>query len=149
MQPNQVLVLSDKAVEFINNFISPIMTTEYIGWVIPLPKKYKSVLIVDYSKDKYWSVSHVDVSKQLTEKQIIKSLKFLQKKGWLCPWYMTPFEEFSPQLWVDPTHAMLIPPGQEIKQENIVDSFPEMDIIYDDDISGITLLDEEDKDGKQ
>lgn len=149
MQPNQLLILSDKAVEFLNNFVAPIMTTQYIGWIIPLPKKYKSIFVVDYSTDKNWDILHKDATKQLTRKQIIKSLKFLQKRGWLCPYYTCPFEEFSLQLQVDPKNVFLVPPEQEVRQENIVDSFSEMGIIYDDDVSGITLMDEEGEDGKQ
>ena len=145
MEPNDVLKLSDEAVIFLNECIAPIVTQDYIGWVVPLPKRFKSVFIVDYSEDKYWNILHKNVNKKLSKRQIVKSLKYLQKQGWLHPYYLEPFEEFSPRLKISMNNVILIPKEREIPFSDTVNPFPEIAITYDDDISGITVLDEEDK----
>lgn len=138
MEPNQLLKLSDRAVEYLNEYVAPIMAEDYIGWIIPLPRKFKSVLVVDYSKDKYWSILHKNVKKNLSKRQILKSLKFLTRKGWLDPAYLEPFEEFSPQLQINLRNVLLVPP-----EEGITDSLLKAPIIYDDDVSGITIGEED------
>lgn len=145
MDPNQLLELSDNAVECINEFLAPIVTQEYIGWILPLPKRFKSVFVIDYGKDKYWTLLHSDAKKHLSKRQALKSLKFLQKQGWLVPYGTEPFKEFSPQLKLNPKNMLIIAPEKEISSSQVVDLFPEMSMIYDDDVSGITILDDEDR----
>lgn len=151
MGPNEILKLSDEAVEFLNNCVSPIMTQGYIGWVVPLPRKFKSVLVVDYSTDKQWDLLHKNIKKTLSKRQIIKSLKFLQSRGWLCPFFTTPFEEFSPELKVNPQSAIIVPPEEDVTASNeVVDFLPKSSIIeYDDDVSGIYLMEENNNAGKK
>lgn len=147
-QLNQLLRISNQAIIFLNNYIKPIVTPEYIGWSIPLPKKYKAVLIVDYSEDKNWDLIPANLNKKFRKSTIKKALKFLVNVGWLTN-QKEIFEEFAPQLKLDLNNAIIIPKENYITTEAIVDSFPGLSIMYDDDVSGITLQDEDSKDGKQ
>ena len=146
-QLNQLLRISNQAVIFLNNHIRPIVTPEYIGWSVPLPKKYKSILIVDYSEDKNWDLMPINLNKKFRKSTIKKALKFLIKTGWLTH-QKEVFEEFAPQLKLDLNNAIIIPKENYISTDNIVDSSPELGIMYDDDTSGIILQEEEDKNGK-
>lgn len=148
MRPTDLFILSDNAVTFLNTYVSPIVMQDYIGWTVPLPKKFKSVFIIDYSEDKCWNILHKDIRKRLTKRQIKKSIKFLCKKGWLLPAYTEPFQEYSPELKVDMNKSIIIPPGQEVSQESIIEIVPELGIEYDDDISGITILDDDSSKGE-
>ena len=137
MKVNQLLRISNNTVEFINKFIKPIITPDYIGWSIPLPKKYKTVLIIDYSEDKDWDLLPSNPAKRLKKKTITKALKFLINKGWLTA-LPNVFEEFSPQLQVDINNAIVLPKENCINIEEIVDSFPGM--VYDDNVDDIQVL---------
>ena len=138
MQLNQLLRISNDAVEALNKLFRPIVTPEYIGWSVPLPKKYKSMLIVDYSEDKDWDLLPLNPKKKLKKRTIIKALKFLIDKGWLTP-EPEVFEEFAPQLRVDMNNAIIIPKDDYIGTDEIADSIAGMSIEYDDDISGINI----------
>lgn len=143
MEPNDLLRLSDRAAQFISQYIKPIATPDYIGWILPLPKKYKAVFVVDYSVDKTWDLIPTNPQKKFKPSLIKKALKFLIHKGWLET-NSEPFAEFSPELRVDLHHANIVPPKNAVDISQVVDLFPEMSILYDDDVSGITLLDDED-----
>ena len=147
-QLNQLLRISNQAVTFLNNYIKPIVTPEYIGWSVPLPKKYKSVLIVDYSEDKNWDLMPTNLNKKFKKRTIKKALKFLINMGWLTN-QREVFEEFAPQLKLDLNNAIIIPKENYISVNTIVDSSPGLSIIYDDDVSGITLQEEDNENEKQ
>ncbi len=142
MQVNELLRISDEAIDFINKYIKPIVTPDYIGWSIPLPKKYKSVMIIDYSINNNWDLLPINPAKRLKKRTIVKALKFLISKGWLTP-LVEVFEEFSPQLKVDMENAIIIPQEKYNLDDKIVDFFPELD--YDDNVDDIIVEQEENK----
>ena len=144
METNQLLRLSDQATVFISSYLKPIVMPDYIGWILPLPKKYKCVLVVDYSVDKTWDLLPVNPRKKFRRATIIKALKFLLQKGWLEA-NNEPFEEFSPPLAFDMRNANIVSEDQLISSKKLVDICPEMSIMYDDDTSGITLLDDQEE----
>lgn len=142
MRLNQLLKISDAAVEFLNKYIKPVVTPDYIGWSVPLPKKYKSVIIVDYSVDKSWDLIPINIKKKFKKRTIKKALKFLINKGWLTP-LSSVFEEFSPQLEANMDEAIVIPREDYINTDKVAEIIPYADMVYDDDISGIYIEDNE------
>lgn len=132
--------LSEAAIDFINKNIRPIMSPDYIGYIIPLPKRFKCVLAVDYDGKKTWSLVPANIKKNLKVRQAKRAIKFLLKTGWIIPANSLPFEEFEHDLILDKENAIIISEKEATATNKLMDKIIPPTFEADDDISGIDLL---------
>ena len=109
-------VLSDFAVAFLEMFCIPVISNDFMGYLVNLEPQLKITMVI-YPDGRYGYVSND--GKELSERKLKKIRKFLYKQGFLREGFFDPFLETESytKIHIDLEHADYI--NGNIFMENV------------------------------
>lgn len=126
--------LTQRAINIINEKYRPLVTPDYIGYLIPFPE-LKAILAIDVGVTGSWYMFPADIKKRCSKHKQKKYLKFLLKYDIIEEFIEEPFEEYRSQITLNFKKAQILPPSCKLDLMEL-----EKEFIGDDDINELEGL---------